>query len=85
MIITGHLARDCDLRYSGKGTGVCNFSVAVKRDYGDEVDFFNVVAFDRGKYKLAEWTANNIGKGKLVTVIGKGIIEEWEKNGQKQS
>jgi single-strand DNA-binding protein len=84
VVLTGHLGQDPEYKISNSGKGYTTFSLAVQREYNDdEVDFFNCVAFDRGNYKLGEYIAENTRKGKLVTVIGRIQIDEWEKEGQK--
>lgn len=80
IIISGHLTRDAELRYTPNGNGVTNFTVAVNRAYDKEkTDFFRVTCWNRGNFKLAEWNGN-LKKGKLVTVIGECQIEEYKEN-----
>ena len=73
VMIIGHLGRDPELRYTGSGTPVCSFSVAVSRRRGsrdgeqqDETDWFRVTAWDR----LAEICANYLTKGQQVYIEG---------------
>ena len=71
--MTGNLTDNPELRYTGKGTPVCNFRLVTfkLRKNGDqwkETDhtYVSVVAWD----KLAEQIAENLEKGSEVTVAG---------------
>lgn len=77
--LMGHLARDPELRFTSNGNGVTNFTIAVNRDYGDDTDFIKCTAWNRGNYKLAEYTAK-YKKGDLVFVAGELRQENWEDN-----
>jgi single-strand DNA-binding protein len=67
VTIVGRLTRDPELRQTGNGTAVTNFSLAVNRDFkNDEVDFFDVTAWKQ----LAELVAAHKTKGDLVLVQG---------------
>lgn len=81
IVLIGRLTRDPELRYTSNGTPVCNFTLAVERNYtngnGDrDVDFINIVTW-RG---LAENCARHLGKGRLVGVDGSLQIRKSEKN-----
>lgn len=81
IVLIGRLTRDPELRYTSNGTPVCNFTLAVERNYtnrnGDrDVDFINIVTW-RG---LAENCARHLGKGRLVGVDGSLNIRKSEKN-----
>ena len=50
IVLIGRLTRDPELRYTSNGTPVCNFTLAVERNYtnrnGDrDVDFINIVTW----------------------------------------
>ena len=82
IVLIGRLTRDPELRYTSNGTPVCNFTLAVERNYtnqkGDrDVDFINIVTW-RG---LAENCAKHLGKGRLVGVDGSLQIRKSESNG----
>lgn len=80
IIITGNLAKDPDLRYTGKGTPVCNFTVAVnKPGKKDDAEFFKITAWR----KLAESTAKYLYKGRKILVEGNLTIQKNEHNGTK--
>jgi single-strand DNA-binding protein len=81
IVLIGRLTRDPELRYTSNGTPVCNFTLAVERNYtnrdGDrDVDFINIVTW-RG---LAENCARHLGKGRLVGVDGSLQIRKSENN-----
>lgn len=89
VMIIGHLGRDPELRYTGSGTPVCSFSVAVSRRRGsrdgeqqDETEWFRVTAWDR----LAEICANYLTKGQQVYIEGPIKLERWTgQDGQERS
>jgi single-strand DNA-binding protein len=79
--LIGRLTRDPELRYTSNGTPVCNFTLAVERNYTNrqgerDVDFINIVTW-RG---LAENCARHLGKGRLVGVDGSLHIRKSENN-----
>jgi single-strand DNA-binding protein len=62
----GNLTRDPELSYTaGKGTPVCKFTIAVRRDK-ENSDFINCVAWN----KSAELIANSFVKGSKIAVTG---------------
>lgn len=91
VMIIGNLGRDPELRYTQRGTAVCNFTVAVNRpgridENGqrseDETEWFSVVAWD----KLAETCSQFLQKGRKVYVEGRLQTRSWEgPDGQKRS
>ncbi|MCK8817550.1 single-stranded DNA-binding protein [Natroniella sulfidigena] len=79
VILIGRLTRDPELRYTSQGTAVCNFALAVERDYKNsngerDVDFIDVTVWR----KQAETCANHLGKGRLVAVEGRMQIDTWK-------
>lgn len=80
IVIHGRLASDPEKRQTATGVSVCNFSVAVQRDYeqnGERLcDFFNCVAW-RG---LADMICNHFGKGKEIVVHGSMQSRKWVDN-----
>ena len=85
IVLIGRLTKDPSLRYTSNGTPVCNFTLAVERNYtnrdGDrDVDFINIVTW-RG---LAENCAHHLGKGRLVACEGRLQIRKSksEKDGR---
>lgn len=70
-LLVGRLARDPELRTTGTGKSVCNFSVAVDRRYKQEgqptADFFTVTAWGR----QAEVIYQYLGKGRQIALSGR--------------
>lgn len=71
VVLVGRLTRDAELRYTGSGTAVASFTVAVERQFKNaqgerETDFINCVAWR----KTAEIISNFTRKGSLVGVTG---------------
>ena len=83
IVLIGRLTKDPELRMTNSGTPVCNFTLAVERNYSDKqgdrpVDFINIVTW-RG---LAENCAKHLGKGRLVGVDGSLNIRKSESDGR---
>ena len=83
IVLIGRLTASPELRYTSNGTPVCNFTLAVERNYSDKqggrpVDFINIVTW-RG---LAENCAKHLGKGRLVGVDGSLNIRKSESDGR---
>jgi single-strand DNA-binding protein len=81
IVLIGRLTRDPELRYTSNGTPVCNFTIAVERNYTNrqgehDVDFINIVTWRA----LAENCARHLGKGRLVGVDGSLQIRKSENN-----
>ena len=71
VFLIGNLTRDPELTETASGAKVCNFSIAVNRNYSNidgerQTDFFNCTAW-RG---LGETIAAYAKKGKKVSVVG---------------
>jgi len=69
--IIGNLGADPEMRYTPSGSAVTNFRVAVSRNRRgqdgnmvDETEWFRVVAWDSGNYKLAEICNEYLRKGR---------------------
>ena len=72
VVLVGRLTKDIDLRYTGSGTAVGTFSLAVNRNFTDQSgekksDFINCVIWR----KSAENMANFTRKGSLVGITGR--------------
>lgn len=86
IIIMGRLTRDPELRRTGSGLPVANFSVAVDRDFPSqsgekETDFIDCVAWR----KPAEFVTKYFTKGSLIVVSGRLQIRTWQdKDGNKR-
>jgi single-strand DNA-binding protein len=87
VCLIGRLVADPELKYTPSGTAVCNFRIAVDRRFKSEsgekqTDFFDVVAWRQS----AEFAANYLGKGRLVSVTGTLQQRSWvQQDGQKRS
>lgn len=70
-IIHGYLGRDPELKQyknaKGESNYLCNFSVGVGRDNGDDTDWFNCTAFGR----RAEVIEKFFSKGSQIIVWGR--------------
>lgn len=78
-ILIGRLTKDPELRYSGNGTGICNFTLAVDNPYKNEepkADFIPIVTFKQ----TAEAVANFLKKGRLCAVEGRIQTRNYENN-----
>jgi len=77
IILSGNLGKPPELRFiAGSGKAVCNFSIAVKRPYSEESDWFNIVVWG----KSAENCANYLDKGSKVLIEGYTYQQSWDKN-----
>ena len=80
--ITGNLVRDPELRHTGSGQTVANFSVADNRRWADRstgewnetTTYLDVVAWG----PLSEHAAASLRKGDRVTVTGRLDQRSWE-------
>lgn len=86
IALIGRLTADPALRFTPNGVAVCTFTLAVDRPFKNqqgerETDFIEIVVWR----KLAEITANNLNKGRLVAVDGRLQIRSYEaKAGSKR-
>lgn len=85
MTVTGNLAADPELRYTGAGKAVANFTVMTSRrvQQGDDwVDMdttgWRITAWD----VMGEHVAEALRKGDPVIVQGWAAEKTWESNGQ---
>ena len=84
VIIIGNLIRDVELKAMPNGTEVCNFTIAVRRNFqnsnGDyESDFINCVSYK----KTAEIISRYTKKGDKLAVEGRINTRNYEKDGHK--
>lgn len=90
VTIVGNVTKDPTLRFSGSGTPIAGFSVAVNyrrfnRSTNDweeeEATFYEVTAFDT----LAENVAETVSKGMRVVVTGRQRLRPWTgRDGQER-
>lgn len=79
----GRLTRDVELKKTGTGKSVVNFTVAINRRFGkdkDKADFLNCVAWN----KTADFMANYLSKGALVSIEGRIETGSYEDNDGKR-
>lgn len=91
VILIGNLTRDPELRVTPKGTPVCQFGLAVNRQFKDEasgqmreeVTFVDLEAWG----KQAETIAKYCTKGRPLYVEGRLKFDQWDDktSGQKRS
>jgi single-strand DNA-binding protein len=90
VVIMGRAVREPELKYTPKGTPICNFSVAVNRRYQDkttqewkdDASFFDLVAIGQ----QAERCSERLKKGSAVLVEGRLRSRSWvTQNGDKRS
>lgn len=86
VVLIGRLTADPELKYSGSGVGICNFTLAVNRSFSGangekQADFVDIVCFK----KQAENVANFLSKGSLCAIEGRIQVRPWEtSDGQKR-
>ena len=87
IVIMGRLTRDPELRRTGSGTAVANFTVAVDRDFSGqdgnkETDFIDCVAWRQ----VGEFVSKYFKKGSMIVVSGRLQSRKWtDKDGNKRT
>src|SRR5437868_13582044 len=90
VILLGNLTRDPEIRYTPKGSALCDLGIAVNRQYtlenGErraEVTYVDVVLWAR----MAEIAAEYLKKGRPVCIEGRLQLDTWDdkQSGQKRS
>lgn len=90
VFLIGNLTRDPELRTTPKGTAICQFGIAVNRQFKDEsgatrdeTTFVDIEAWG----KQGELVAKYLSKGSLAMVEGRLKLDQWEdkQSGQKRS
>lgn len=81
VLLIGNLGKDPEVRQSGSGVAVCNFSVATKdrrRDqagnWTDYTEWHSIVCFG----KVAENSGKFLRKGRQVYIEGKLQTRKWQ-------
>ncbi len=76
VVLTGRLTRDPELRKLASGKTVTQFNVATNdyRGGSEKSEYHTVVTWDR----LAEICGQYLGKGQLVSIIGRLQTRQWE-------
>ena len=90
VILLGNLTRDPEVRYTPKGSAVCDLGIAVNRAYTtdsgerrEEVTYVDVVLWAR----LAEIAGEYLKKGRPVFIEGRLQMDSWDdqQTGQKRT
>ena len=87
VLVLGNVGRDPEIRATGGGTTLANFSVACSErrkdasgNWQDAVEWVSLVAFGR----TAEIVRDYVKKGSRLYVEGKLQTRSWEKDGEKK-
>lgn len=83
-IIIGRVTKDIDVRITTTGKSVCNFTLAVNREFKNdkgerEADFISCVSYG----SQADIISKYVHKGDRFGVTGRIQTRNYEKNGQK--
>lgn len=78
--ISGRLTRDTELKYTTSNIPVCNFTVAVRKDFGEGADFISCVAWR----KTAELITKYLSKGSMALFQGRLSQSSFEHDGRTQ-
>lgn len=90
VMLIGNLTRDPEVRYTPKGSAVCDMAIAVNRRYvtdsgerQEEVTYLDIVLWG----KQAELAGQYLAKGRSVFIEGRLQMDSWEDKatGQKRS
>jgi len=90
VFLIGNLTRDPELRVTPKGTAICQFGIAVNRQFKDEsgatrdeTTFVDIEAWG----KQGELVSKYLTKGSLAMIEGRLKLDQWEDktSGQKRS
>lgn len=90
VMLLGNITRDLEVRYTPKGTAVCDLGMAVNRirtgDTGErieEVTYVDVTLWGR----QAELAGQYLSKGRSVFIEGRLQLDQWDDKatGQKRS
>ena len=90
VILLGNLTRDPEVRYTPKGSAVCDLGIAVNRVYTtdsgerrEDVTYVDVVLWAR----LAEIAGEYLKKGRPVFIEGRLQMDTWDdkQTGQKRT
>lgn len=90
VILIGNLTRDPELRYTPKGSAVCEVGLAVNRKYKlesgesrEEVTYLDVTFWGKQGETISKW----MKKGRPLYIEGRLQMDTWEDktSGQKRS
>jgi single-strand DNA-binding protein len=87
VMLMGNLTRDPELRVTPKGTSICQFSLAINRQFKmesgesrEEVTYVDVEAWG----KQGETVAKYCTKGRPLYVEGRLRLDQWEDKNTKE-
>ena len=87
VILMGNLTRDPELRNTPKGTAICQFALAINREWKNDagekqndVTYVDIEAWG----KQADVIAKYLTKGKPVYVEGRLRLDQWEDKTTKE-
>jgi single-strand DNA-binding protein len=87
VMLMGNLTRDPELRVTPKGTSICQFSLAINRQYKmesgearEEVIYVDIEAWG----KQGETIAKYCSKGRPLYVEGRLRLDQWEDKNTKE-
>lgn len=80
---SGNLGGDCETRQTPAGKTIASFSLPVKSGWGEheQTSWLTCKMFGAKADKLPQY----LTKGKKITVSGSFVLEQWEKDGVKNS
>lgn len=83
VYLTGRVTRDVEVRELSGGKKVATVGFASNRKFGEkeEVTFVDLEVWDKPAEILGEYAQ----KGKQLLIEGRLKLDQWEKDGQKQS
>jgi single-strand DNA-binding protein len=88
VLLMGNLTRDPEVKYTPKGTAVCDLGLAINDSYKaqdgtikETVTYVDVEVWGR----TAENCKQYLTKGRPVFVEGQLRLDQWEQDGQKRS
>lgn len=83
VILLGRTGKEPEMRYTGAGKAVANFSIATQEGYGENKStvWHNIVAFE----KTADVVGQYLHKGDMVFIEGRITYRTWDdKEGNKR-
>lgn len=87
VILLGNVGKDPEMKATGGGTTVANFSLATSErrkdqsgEWNEQTEWHNLVAFG----KLAEVVRDYVRKGSKLFIEGRIQTRSWEKDGERK-
>jgi single-strand DNA-binding protein len=88
VLLMGNLTRDPEVKYTPKGTAVCDLGLAINDSYKaqdgtikETVTYVDIEVWGR----TAENCKQYLTKGRPIFVEGQLKLDQWEQDGQKKS